>query len=233
MKVAIMQPYFIPYIGYFQLINAVDVFVIYDNIQYTKRGWINRNRYLMNGRPVYITLPIKKDSDFLNINQRFLIDDFNNEKKKILSRIENSYRNAPNFSVGIELMQGILAYSNRNLFDFIYNSLFQILNYLNIETKIIISSSIEGNVELKSVERVLNICKILNSDHYINPIGGLGLYNKDIFKRHGIKLNFLKNSNIEYRQFSDTFVPSLSIIDVIMFNPIEKIKIMLDEFELV
>ncbi len=99
MKVAIMQPYFLPYIGYFQLINAVDKFVIYDNIEFTKKGWINRNRILVNGKDEFISLPITKASDFLHANQRYLASNFENEKNKILRKIKESYRKAPYFKI--------------------------------------------------------------------------------------------------------------------------------------
>ncbi len=83
MKLAIMQPYFFPYIGYFQLINTVDEFVVYDNIEFTKKGWINRNRILVNGKDEYITLPIKKDSDFLHVKDRFLAETWSKDSAKM------------------------------------------------------------------------------------------------------------------------------------------------------
>ena len=92
MRIAIMQPYLFPYIGYFQLMNAVDEFVIYDNIEFTKKGWINRNRILVNGRDSFITVPLKKDSDYLDVRDRYLADSWPSERVTILYRIKQSYR---------------------------------------------------------------------------------------------------------------------------------------------
>ena len=121
-----MQPYFLPYIGYFQLINAVDVFVLYDNIKYTKKGWINRNRILLNGDADYISLPLKKDSDYLNIDRRFLSDDWDIEKAAILNRIKEAYRKAPYFNLTFEVITAILRNEDTNLFGFLYSSIKQI-----------------------------------------------------------------------------------------------------------
>ncbi|MFV8339788.1 WbqC family protein [Flavobacterium sp. LB3P21] len=231
MKVAIMQPYFFPYIGYFQLINAVDKFVVYDNIKFTKKGWINRNRVLVNGKDNYLTLPLKKDSDFLNINQRFIAKSYLKDKTKIITKIKELYRKAPQYKVVFPIIEVIMNDNEENLFDFILNSLKKICSYLEITTDIVIASSIAIEHSLKSQDKVITICKALDSTHYLNPIGGIELYCKDDFNKIGIKLNFIKSINIEYQQFTSEFVPWLSIIDVMMFNSLEEIKQMLNEYE--
>jgi hypothetical protein len=233
MKLAIMQPYFLPYIGYWQLINAVDKFVIYDNIQYTKSGWIRRNRILLNGKDFMISLPVKKDSDFLDIKDRYLSDNFLNEKNKIKNQITAAYRKAPYFKLVMPIIERILDNEEKNLFLYLYNSILLVKEYLNINTELIISSSINMNHTLKSQDRVLEICKQLKADHYINPIGGTKLYDKEEFKKHGIKLSFLKTDDIIYKQFDNEFIPNLSIIDVMMFNSREEIKNMLEKFTLI
>jgi hypothetical protein len=225
MKVAIMQPYLFPYIGYFQLMNAVDEFIIYDNIQFTKKGWINRNRILVNGVDTYITLPLKKDSDYLNIKDRFLSDDWSIERKKILNRITESYRKAPQFNFVYPIIESILMYEERNLFSFIFNSLKEINQYLNIKTPLIISSSIPINHDLKAENKVIELCKARTATIYINPIGGVELYSKENFKNEGLELQFLKANNIIYSQFKNNFVPFLSIIDVMMFNNKQMLEI--------
>jgi len=224
MKVGIMQPYFLPYIGYFQLINAVDKFVIYDNIEYTKKGWINRNRILINGKSEYITLPLKKDSDFLYVNQRFLSDTFDNEKNKILRKIKENYRNSPNFDIGYCLCEKIFNYKSNNLFEYIFNSLQIICNYLNIKTELILSSTINIDHNLKSEEKVLSICAFLKADIYINSIGGMSIYNLKNFEDSNLKLEFINSQFISYQQRQNLFIPWLSILDVIMFNPLETIR---------
>ena len=201
MKLAIMQPYFFPYIGYFQLINSVDEFVIYDNIQYSRNGWINRNRILVNSKDDYISLPLKKDSDFLNINQRFLADNWQIQRKKMLNRLVESYRKAPQFDIVYNLFENCINLDESNLFNFIHNSIKEVLFYLSINTKITLSSSIEIDHELKSEEKVLAICKAQNATTYINPIGGIGLYSKERFKLNSIELHFQKSNHIEYLLF--------------------------------
>lgn len=224
MKIAIMQPYIFPYIGYFQLINAVDKFVVYDNIQFTKKGWINRNRILVNGKDEYFTLPLKKDSDYLNVDQRKLADTFSAEKIKLLRRFAESYKKAPEFSSVYPLVELVFNQPEENLFRFIYQSLMAVNNYLDIKTELVVSSTIPVDHGLKSQDKVIAICKALQGTVYINPAGGVELYSKETFRENNIELTFLKSSPVEYTQFKNEFVPWLSIIDVMMFNPKEKIQ---------
>lgn len=224
MTLAIMQPYIFPYIGYFQLMNAADEFVIYDNIEFTKKGWINRNRILANGKADFITLPLKKDSDYLHINQRYLADIWIDNRKKMLNNIIEWYKKSPSFQFAFPVIEKAVLFEESNLFKFIYHSLCLIKEYLNIETTLLVSSAIHINHSLKAQEKVIEICKARNAGRYINPIGGLELYNREIFKKQQIELNFLKTSDVVYSQFNNEFVPFLSIIDLMMFNSKEKIK---------
>lgn len=223
MKVAIMQPYFLPYIGYFQLIYAADVFVIYDNIEYTKKGWINRNRILVNGKDEYITLPLKKDSDFLQIKDRQLADGIEDEKKKMLRKIKEVYRKAPFFNAVYQNIETIFSFQNTNLFEFIFHSISQIVSLLGINTKIIVSSTLHVNHDLKGQEKVMAICQNLNANIYINPIGGIEIYSNSFFSNNNMELLFLKPELKSYPQFNNAFVPWLSILDLLMFNSIEDI----------
>ncbi len=233
MRLAIMQPYFMPYIGYFQLIQAVDKFVVYDNIQFTKKGWINRNRILVNGKDEYITLPLKKDSDYLDINQRNLAESFSEDRSKILRKISESYKKAPFFKETSLVIEKLFAFSGSNLFDFIHHSIHILCTTLQIATPIIVSSTLTIDHTLKAENKVLAICKQMGATHYINPIGGVNLYDKDFFALSSIKLNFLQTKEINYPQLKGhSFVPFLSIIDVLMFNSIETISNYLKEFDL-
>lgn len=207
-----MQPYFLPYIGYFQLINAVDVFVLYDNIKYTKKGWINRNRILLNGDADYISLPLKKDSDYLNIDRRFLSDDWDIEKAAILNRIKEAYRKAPYFNLTFEVITAILRNEDTNLFGFLYSSIKQICQYLNISTNIVLSSSISINHSLKSADKIIAICKHLNATKYINATGGQKLYSKGMFLEHGLILDFIQSNPIIYSQFKNQFIPCFQLL---------------------
>ena len=230
MKLGIMQPYFLPYIGYFQLINAVDKYVIYDNIEYTKKGWINRNRILMNGKDFLISLPLKKDSDYKFVCERELSSDY--QPKKLLGQIRSSYVKAPYFKEVNPLLESILYYDQTNLFTYILHSVKAINHYAGIQTELVVSSSVNIDHQLKSEDKVLAICKALDADSYYNAIGGMELYSKERFQNAGIDLNFLKSDDIQYKQFNHTFVPWLSIIDVLMFNSKEEFSILLNKYTL-
>jgi hypothetical protein len=232
MRIAIMQPYFFPYIGYFQLINAVDKFVVYDNIEFTKKGWINRNRILVNGKDAYITLPLKKDSDYLHVKQRALASNWQEERKKLLNRVTESYRKAPFFEPGFTLIEKCVMFNSDNLFEFIKHSLEQVTGFLGIKTPFVISSEIAVDHSLKSEQKVMAICKALQAGSYLNPIGGLELYDKNRFKDQGFELDFLKSGEIRYKQFAKDFVSNLSIIDVVMFNSRETITGYLTDYTL-
>ena len=219
-----------PYIGYWQLLNAVDTFVIYDNIEYTKKGWINRNRILVNNNDAYITIPLEKDSDFLSVNQRFISYDFN--PQKLQNQIQGAYSKAPFFKNIFPIVKEIINYNEKNLFVYIYNSINIICELLDIKTTIIKSSTIQIDHSLKNKDKVLAICNNLNANMYINPIGGIELYSKNDFLNHEIQLFFLSSKLIHYKQFKNNFVPNLSVIDVLMFNSIDEVKNMLSNFEL-
>ena len=227
-----MQPYFFPYIGYFQLMNAVDEFVIYDNIQFAKKGWVNRNRILVNGKDEYITVPLKKDSDYLNIVDRQLAASWDSDKKKILSRIKESYRKAPFFNEIFQFIEELFSFEAKNLFDFLFYALEGTKSKLGIATPLIVSSNIPINHTLKAQDKVLEIVNARNGNIYINPIGGTELYDKNTCQTKGIDLQFLKANEISYLQFKNVFVPFLSIIDIMMFNSKEKIDLLLLDYTL-
>lgn len=228
-----MQPYFLPYIGYFQLIKSVDEFILYDNIQYTKKGWINRNRILVNGSDRLITLPVKKDSDYLNVVDREISDTWNTDRKSLLNLIKNSYSKAPYFKETYELLEECLAVEHTNLFEYIYQTLLKINRYVEIETPITISSTVSIDHSLKSEEKVIALCKAVGATIYINAIGGQHLYSKDRFAAYKIQLQFIKSDTIQYNQFSNNFVPWLSIVDVLMFNSKQDIIRYLNSYTLI
>lgn len=216
MKVGIMQPYFLPYIGYFQLIAAVDLFIVYDNIKYTKKGWINRNRMLLNGADTIFSLPLKKGSDFLNVADRELSPDFN--RQKFLNQMRGSYMKAPQFNAVWPLLERIVECEDNNLFRYIYHSILEISKYLDIKTNICLSSEVSIDHDLKNQNKVIALCKAVGATNYINTSGGIDLYSKAVFDGAGLQLNFIKALPSEYAQLGNKFVPWLSIIDVLMFN---------------
>ena len=222
MKLGIMQPYFFPYIGYFQLIAAVDVFIVYDNIKFTKKGWINRNRMLRNGHDVMFSLPLKSDSDYLDVCQRELASDFSRDK--FLQKMKGAYQRAPYFEQTFFLIEQILRCDEINLFGFLHQSIVKTCAHLGITTEIRMSSSIMMDHSLKNQDKVLALCSALGANTYINAIGGREIYSKDAFSERGIDLQFIQSKPFEYPQFGSIFVPWLSIIDVMMFNSLENVS---------
>lgn len=222
MRLAVMQPYFLPYIGYFQLIAAVDVFIVYDNIKYTKKGWINRNRMLQNDQDVIFSLPLKNDSDYLDIRQRILSNAFN--RRKLLNQFKGAYRRAPYFEQTFPLIEEIVCFDDANLFGYLHHSIVKLCMHLGITTDIRNSSDIVIDHTLKNQEKVLALCEAVGASVYVNTIGGMALYSKEIFQARGVDLKFIRSNSFEYPQLGDVFVPWLSIIDVMMFNPLDALQ---------
>src|SRR5262249_8697352 len=210
-KVAIMQPYFFPYIGYFQLIETVDLFIIYANIKYTKTGWINRNRFLRNGEDAVFTVPLRKDSDSLDVRDRVVANDF--DREKLLKQLREAYRRAPYFGTAFPIVERAVMSDRGNLFEYILGSVIEVCGHLGIGTRIVPSSTISIEPTLKAEQKVLALCKASGATIYINAIGGRELYSTEGFRAAGIELRFLKPRSITYRQFEAPFVPWLSIID--------------------
>ena len=217
-----MQPYFLPYIGYFQLIASVDLFIVYDNIEYTKKGWINRNRMLGRDQPVNLSIPLKKGSDFLDIRDRELASDFSPDK--LLAQIASAYRRAPFLAETMTLIEPIVRSDERNLFRYLEQSLARTCEYLGIATEIRRSSTVAIDHGLKAQDKVLALCDAVGATTYVNAIGGAGLYSKDVFRSRGIDLRFIRSRPFEYPQLGSEFVPWLSILDVLMFNPVPAVQ---------
>jgi hypothetical protein len=230
MKVGIMQPYFLPYLGYFQLIKAVDIFVIYDNVQFSK-GWVNRNRFLKNGNPDYFTLPLKKDSDYKNFDERYLADSWKiKDKAAFLRQIKEAYQKAPFFSSTFSLLDQILQLDNENLFQINFKATELICHALGIQTKLLVSSEINIDHRLKGQTKVIEISKALQATEYLNPPGGIELYSEKDFAEANLSLRFLQPELKPYEQFKYSFVPGLSILDVLMFNDTNAVHAQLNNF---
>ena len=233
MKIGIMQPYMFPYIGYWQLISAVDEFVLLDDVNYIMRGFINRNSILVNQKPYTFSIPIKKASQNklimetqLNFSER--------EKEKFLKRIELAYKKAPYFSEAMPVLENIICNSQIDLTDYVLYQILSICKYLGISLNIKKSSEIKKDNSLHAQERIIEICKKMEADTYINPSGGRKLYDSERFTQEGIKLKFLDVdfNSIEYKQFEHQYIPNLSIIDIMMFNSVDEIKKILKKFDL-
>ena len=230
MIIAGNQPYFLPYIGFWQLVNAADLFLIGDNYNFIKRGWIQRNRILINGKPFFFGLEVKHITSFRKINETEFID-FDVAQK--LNTVYRAYRKAPQFDAGYNLVKTILDNPERNVAEFLFQSIKDVCRFLGIDTKFIRSSEIPGNDSYKREYRIYDFCHRLGGDTYLNAVGGQDLYHFDDFEKHGITLKFIHPNIRPYKQFYNEFVPGLSILDVIMFNSLETIKEMLNDFSVI
>lgn len=235
MKIAIMQPYIFPYIGYFQLISAVDKFVFYDDVNFIKGGWINRNQILLNGSKNLFTVPLKSASSFQTINETLIHSElYFKWKKKFIKSLEQSYKKAPYFDAVYPLIQQIFETKHTTIADLCIHSIKKVTNYLALEVVFEISSKKYSETKgIEKAERLINICQINQANTYINPIGGKELYQKDTFEKENINLFFIQNQLPSYPQFNNEFIPGLSIIDVLMFNSKEEVKKMLNQYHLV
>jgi WbqC-like protein family len=233
MKLAIMQPYLFPYIGYYQLIHAVDRFVVADDVAFIKQGWINRNRLLVNGAAAYFTVPVRRHPADALIRD-VEIDDGARQRRgaALLKTIANFYRRAPAFDGVYPLVERVLGGPFTRIADMARASLREVCAYLGIGADIVESSAVYGNAHLKGQDRVIDTCRAERATDYVNAIGGRALYSREAFLGQGIRLHFIAPGNIEYRQFQEPFVPSLSIVDVLMFNVREQARELLAQYEL-
>lgn len=186
-----MQPYFLPYIGYFQLIDSVDKFILYDDIQYTKRGWINRNKFNTPNGEWKFSIAVESHSEKAKISEIRIAKEY--EPAKIIARAKNDFGKSDSFQKeAMTLVSKVLQNEERNLFNYISNSVIEISNFLEIpKDRFIVSSELGDFSMQKGSDKVISICNVLGAKKYINPVSGAHLYSKEIFNSHGISLNFL------------------------------------------
>ncbi|MFY0628623.1 MAG: WbqC family protein [Reichenbachiella sp.] len=227
MKIAIMQPYIFPYVGYFQLIASVDKFICLDDVNFIKKGWINRNQILINDQAAMFSIPLQKISQNRSINDHFIIED-DSWKNNLLKTLTSAYKKAPQFESVYPIIAQLILQDEKNISKFNYICLKSICELLNLETQIIPTSSVYEKKGLKSQGRILDICTQENASHYYNLSGGQGLYDKKSFDERNIELHFLDiYERIKYAQFKNEFISNLSIIDLLMFNSLTEIQNMI------
>ncbi len=234
MKLAIMQPYFFPYIGYFQLIANVEKFIFYDDVNYIKQGWINKNNFLISKKAHPFSVPLANQSSFkliseTEINQQL----YKKWKVKFLRSIEQSYNKAPYFNEVFHIITKVFEQEYLTISELAIGSIKAMCNYLEIDTQLAVSSQCSNYVNLSGKDRVIAICKQEGASVYINPVGGQELYDKKVFANAGLELFFLKAKIRKYDQNQLEFVPGLSILDVIMFNGKRTKNDFLTDFELI
>lgn len=222
-RIAIMQPYLFPYIGYFQLVFTSDVFVFYDDVNYIKGGWINRNRILQDGKPRLFTIPLKNASSHCKISK---IETLRNEKtdKKLLKSFHYAYSKCKYFKPVMEIINEVFNSNCKSISQLAINSVKYSCDYLGVNTEFRISSKVySDSEELKREERIASICNKSDTQIYINPIGGKEIYTKEWFHAQGIELHFLQSVLKEYPQKNTEFIGGLSIIDLMMNLPPKEI----------
>lgn len=225
MTLAIMQPYLFPYLGYFHLIHAIDKFVFYDDVNFIKQGWINRNSILLNQEPHLFTVPVRQISSFKKINETELDSArYLSWKKRFFKTIDHAYRNAPYFNSTRRLIEDVFSEDTKYVSDLAILSILSVSKYLNLRRDMILTAQIYANAHLQADDRVLDICKREGATVYVNPRGGKDLYSREVFAANGIDLKFISSDIPRYRQFGGEFVAELSIIDVLMFNSPEVIS---------
>jgi len=232
MKLGIMQPYLFPYIGYWQLLNAVDRYIIADDVNFIKAGWINRNNILLKGKPYKVIIPIKDASSNRLICDTEILDD-QYWRNKLLKTISSSYKKAPFYNDVFPIIDDIINQKEVKISRYLEYSIRRICEYLLIDTQIVMATSVDDGKVLPCAEKVIDICKMQGADQYYNAIGGQELYSYEEFCKSGIEISFVKTNPIVYKQFKNVFVPDLSIIDVMMFNSVQEMHELLSGFELV
>ena len=232
MKIGIMQPYFFPYIGYFQLINMVDKYVVFDTAYFANNKWGFRNRILINGAPGFFRVTTLKASQNKRFDEIKVSGDIE-AKKNNIHALECAYKKAPHFPEVMPVLERFLMADYDNLAEYNVASNRLICDYLGIKTEILLFSELDCDKDLQRQYRIFDVCRVLGGKEYVNAIGGTELYDFEEFRQNGIELAFLKPDDIVYPQFGGEFVPSLSIIDVMMFNSVPEIQDMLNRYTLI
>ena len=229
MNLAVMQPYLFPYIGYFQLIYASDLFMLFDDVAYIKKGYINRNSIMLDGQPFRFTVPVPGASQ----NKKIYELSYSSDVNKVLKSIFRAYSKAQNFDSIYPMIERVLSQPVRNIADLCLISYKEIFSYLGLEKSFEKTSAINYNRDRPAQNRIIELCSKFNADRYINPIGGMDLYSREEFERQNLKLSFLKPELVEYNQLSSGFIPGLSIIDILMSCSPDEIRSLFTKYELV
>lgn len=231
MKLAVMQPYTFPYLGYYQLIAAVERFVVYDDVNYIKQGWINRNNILVNNAPHLFSIPLQSASSNRAIAEIAIVQN-SRWQDKLIRTLNQAYRDAPYFAAAMPMVEEVLR-SSTLISEMATRSLTVCCDYLQIDTQFVLASQRYRNQSLSGQARVIDICQREGASIYVNAIGGRGLYSAEDFARNSITLRFLQPNIQPYPQLAGSFIGHLSIIDVLMFNSRERAREMVFDHEIV
>lgn len=231
-RIAVMQPYLLPYIGYFQLMAAVDRFVLLEDVNYINRGWVNRNRILLGGKPHLFTLPLRAASQNRLICEIERVGD-PAWARRLLRTLHQAYSKAPHYAQVAPVLERIVGHDAPLLGDYLHHSLLAVREHLGLDTDLVRSRDQQGDAALKGQERILDICRREGAAVYVNAIGGTELYEREAFAAQGVQLRFLKPRPTSYLQWGGPHLPWLSIVDVLMFNSRATARALLAEADLV
>ena len=225
--IAVTQPYFFPYLGYYQLVHHVDTFVFLDDVNFIKKGFIHRNSIRLNKRPHQFTLSVSHQSQNRHINEHLFMEDVNS----IINIIGSAYSKAPNFSRVMPLVNEILGQTDRNVAKLAARSISSVFDYLAIPRNFLFSSEISKNNALKAQDRIIEVCRVLGAQRYTNPIGGMELYSREAFRAVGIHLEFIRMGNVTYEAPNYPFIPGLSIIDALMICSTDEVRALFENYD--
>ena len=233
MKLAIMQPYFFPYVGYFSLMEYADRFVFFDTPQYISRGWVNRNRLMTAaGEPVYMTVPIRKmprETAIMDI----AIDQSQDWKEKIYGQLSAYKKRAPRFKAVSGFVHDVLdGFEGDSLSALNIRGMKAVAAELGIDCAFDTFSEMElpiGEVHAPD-EWALEISRAMKAEVYVNPPGGMEFFDKSKYDRAGIDLQYLQSNLKPYVQRVGKWVPGLSILDVMMFCGQDEIRDILNDY---
>ncbi len=255
MRLAAKQPYFMPYIGFFQEINAVDRFVLYDNIAFIKQGWVNRNRIALRGQHEFsIMVPLRNQSSNRTIAET-VIDNTRPWQNKMLKMLAMNYGNSQYFNETFPVLEEIMSTRYRTIAELNDDSIIRICRHLCIDTEIVRDegrypdleerlarfdgvdySEFPEFEELRTPRKVIRIIELLRAEgcnHYMDSAGAAKLYFKDEFRHYGIELSFIRTNPISYPHISQEFIPNLSIIDLLMQAGRDATIKLLDEYTII
>ena len=234
MRLAVMQPYLFPYIGYFQLMRAVDHFLFFDDVDFITGGWINRNRILVHGNPHYFTVPLKGASQNRKINQiRIDTGQFENWRSKFEKTLWHSYGKSLYFDEINQLVQAVLQSGKKYVSELACLSVEAVIDYLGLNIETSLSSDKPYDQSATGEQKILQLCKMLDARIYINPRDGATIYREEHFEREGIDLKILLPTFKPYPQESPNFVSHLSILDALFHNSREEIRHLLNGYTLI
>lgn len=234
MHIAVMQPYIFPYLGYYQLAASVDTFVFFDDVNFIKKGWIHRNTIAVQQKPYRFTVPLQQASQNKTIqNTRLHLVEYLRWRKKFLTTLHQAYQGSPFFGEAYSLINQVLSADVDSIADLAANSVTTVAEYLGLNTQFAYSSNLPYDRNGDGQDKILSICRLQQASAYVNPIGGKELYQPDTFRQNNIQLRFLQSADITYEQSAATFVPNLSIIDVLMHCSVPQINELLTQYELI